>query len=52
MISNGVKAYFMQYGAKVTVSKGTSLCNPKLSDNYVYYLDKGIASLTPERIQF
>ena len=46
MISNGVKAYFMQYGAKVTVSKGTSLCNPKLSDNYVYYLDKGIASLT------
>ena len=44
MISNGVKAYFMQYGAKVTVSKGTSLCNPKLSDNYVYYLDKGVVS--------
>ena len=46
MNEHGVKSYFIQYGMKVSVSKETSLCNSKLSDNYIYYLAEGIASLT------
>lgn len=41
-----VKSYFLNYGTKLSVSKETSLCSPKLSDNYIYYLANGIASLT------
>lgn len=46
MKQNGVKQYFEQYGAKIEVEKETSICNPKLSDKYIYYLAEGIASLT------
>ena len=44
--SSDVINYFMQYGTKISVSKEVSLCNPKLADNYIYYLAEGIASLT------
>lgn len=44
--ASGILSYFMEYGTKITVSKETSLCNPKLSDSYIYYLTEGIASLT------
>lgn len=43
---SGILSYFIEYGAKISVSKETSLCNPKLSDSYIYYLTDGIASLT------
>lgn len=42
----GLIQYFKRYGTQIKVEKETSLCNPMLSDTYIYYLVKGIASLT------
>lgn len=42
----GLLQYFKHYGAQIKVEKETSICNPMLSDNYIYYLVTGIASLT------
>lgn len=42
----GLAQYFKRYGTKIQVEKETSICNPMLSDTYIYYLVKGIASLT------
>lgn len=42
----GLIQYFEQYGTQIKVEKETSICNPMLSDTYIYYLVKGIASLT------
>lgn len=49
MKAYGVKHYFEEYGTKIVVKKETSICNPKLSDQYIYYLAEGIASLTSLR---
>lgn len=46
MDQNGVMRYFECRGARIEVKKETSLCSPKLSDSYVYYIVEGIASLT------
>lgn len=46
MDQQGVKCYFERHGTRIEVRKETSLCSPKLSDSYVYYLVEGIASLT------
>lgn len=42
----GLIQYFKHYGTQIKVEKETSICNPMLSDTYIYYLVKGIASLT------
>lgn len=42
----GLIQYFKQYGTQIKVEKETSICNPMLSDTYIYYLINGIASLT------
>lgn len=42
----GLLQYFKHYGTQIKVEKETSICNPMLSDTYIYYLVKGIASLT------
>lgn len=47
----GVKQYFEQYGMRIEVKKETSICSPRLSDSYVYYLVEGIASLTSMTIE-
>lgn len=41
-----IRPYFEEYGRFIRVPKETSLCNPRLSDRYVYYLAEGIASLS------
>ncbi len=41
-----IREYFVRYGDRITVGKESAMCSPKLTDSYVYYLDKGIASLT------
>ncbi len=46
MNQDGIQSYFRQYGTKIFVDRESSICNPKLSDNYIYYLADGIASLT------
>lgn len=46
MEKKGLIQYFEQYGTQIKVEKETSICNPMLSDTYIYYLVKGIASLT------
>ena len=46
MNQDGIQLYFKQHGTKIFVERESSICNPKLSDNYVYYLADGIASLT------
>ena len=46
MDQNGVKQYFERYGMRIEVKRETSICNPRLSDSYIYYLVEGIASLT------
>lgn len=46
MNKNELKEYFVQYGRKIKIEKELDLCSPRLSDSYVYYLDKGIVSLT------
>ena len=46
MHQDGIQLYFKQHGTKIFVERESSICNPKLSDNYVYYLADGIASLT------
>lgn len=42
----GLIQYFERYGTQIKVKKETSICNPMLSDTYIYYLVNGIASLT------
>lgn len=46
MNNREIKQYFQQYGTKFQVKKETSVCSPRLSDSYVYYIVKGIASLS------
>ncbi len=41
-----IKEYFVRYGERVEVAKESAMCSPKLSDSYVYYLERGIAGLT------
>lgn len=46
MNESKLREYFVLYGRKIKIEKELNLCSPKLSDSYVYYLDKGIVSLT------
>lgn len=46
MDNSEIKQYFEQYGIRMEVKRETSICNPRLSDSYIYYIVKGIASLT------
>ena len=41
-----IREYFIRFGERVAVDRASSICNPRLSDAYVYYLDQGIAGLT------
>ena len=41
-----IREYFIQFGERMAVERESSICNPRLSDSYVYYLDRGIAGLT------
>ena len=41
-----IREYFIRFGERMEVERASSICSPRLSDTYVYYLDRGIAGLT------
>lgn len=43
---NKIKEYFIRYGERLEVDKESTMCSPKLTDAYVYYLERGIAGFS------